>query len=93
MNHIRRIRRSLTGLQRHVGALFASGAVPAGVLAADPPLPRGWRGHLTPLPAHTHVVVADAVPNWLIALITIAAALLATALGVLVRRMRVARRA
>ena len=93
MNHIRRIRRSLTGLRRRVVALLASGAVPAGVLAADPPLPRGWREHRAPLPAHAHMVVAGAVPNWLIALITIGAALLATALGVLVRRMRVARRA
>jgi hypothetical protein len=91
MSHIRRICRSLTGLQRLVRALLASSTVPAAVLAADPPLPPGWREHPRPLPAHTHMVVAGAVPNWLITLITIAAALLATALGVLFRRMRGAR--
>jgi hypothetical protein len=93
VNHIRRICQPLTGLQRRVGALLASSAVPAAVLAADPPLPPGWREHPKPLPAHTHMVAAGAVPNWLITLITIGAALLATALGVLFMRMRVARRA
>jgi hypothetical protein len=93
MNDIRRICQSLTGLQRRVGALLASSTVPSALLAADPPLPPGWREHPKPLPAHTHMVVAGAVPNWLITLITIGAALLATALGVLFMRMRVARRA
>jgi hypothetical protein len=93
MNHIRRICRCLSGLQRRVGALLASSAVPAAVLAADPPLPPGWRGHPKPLPAHTHTMIAGAVPNWLIALITIGIVLLASALAVLVRRTRVARRA
>jgi hypothetical protein len=93
MNDIRRICQSLTGLQRRVGALLASSTVPSALLAADPPLPPGWREHPRPLPAHTHTVVAAAVPNWLITLIAVGVALLASALAVLVRRSRVARRA
>jgi hypothetical protein len=85
MNHIRRICQSVTGLQRRVGALLASSAVPPAVVAADPPLPPGWRGHPRPLPAHTHAVLVGGLPNWLITFITMGVAL-ASALAVLVRR-------
>jgi hypothetical protein len=93
MNHIRRICHSLTGLQRRVGVLLASSAVPPAVLAADPPLPPpGWHEHPPPLPARTHTVVVGGMPHWQITLITVGAALLAGALAVLVGRARVARR-
>ena len=91
MNHIRGICHSLTGLRRRVGILLASSAVPTALLEADPPLPRGWREHPPPRPAHIHAVAAVGVTNWQIALITIGAAVLASVLAVLVRRARVAR--
>jgi hypothetical protein len=91
MNHIRRICHSLTGLRRRVGVLLASSAVPTAVLAADPPLPRGWREHPPRRPAHIHAVVAAGVTSWQIALITIGAAVVAGVLAVLVRRARFAR--
>ena len=60
MNHIRRTRRSVSGLPRRAG-LFTASAAPA-VLWADPPLPPGWSKYL-PLPTGPQPAVRFP-PSW-----------------------------
>ena len=52
--------------------------------------PPGWNKH-PPLPAHAHTIASGGIPGWQITLIA-AAALLVTALAVVVYRIRAARR-
>jgi hypothetical protein len=91
MSRICRICRSLAGLPRRAGALLASAAAAPAVLATSPPLPPGWNKH-PPLPAHIHAVASGGMPGWQITLITAAAVLLATAVAVIIYRLRATRR-
>jgi hypothetical protein len=101
MNRIRRICRSLPGLPRRAGALFASTAAAPAVLATAPPLPPGWN-HRPPMPLEYifgpvvkvpgRTIAAGGMPGWQIALIAAGAALLAAVLAVIADRARAARR-
>jgi hypothetical protein len=101
MNRIWRICRSLSGLRRRAGALFASAAAAPAVLATVPPLPPGWN-HRPPMPLEYifgpvvkvpgPTVVTGGTPGWQIALIAAGAALLAAVLAVIADRARAARR-
>jgi hypothetical protein len=57
------------------------------------PRPPGWNKHPPlPDPARVHAALATGMPGWQIALIAISAAVLATAVAVLVHQARAARR-
>jgi hypothetical protein len=100
MNHIPRLRRSLSGLPRRAGRLIGS-AAPA-VLWADPPLPPGWNKYLhlpavrfppdwtrrPPLPAHGQTAAVGGPAGWHTTLIAITAAVLAAAVIVILTRPR-----
>ena len=91
MNRIRRICRSLSGMPRRVGALFASAAAAPTALATAPPLPLGHvagPAYKVPATIPAHTTVTGGMPGWQITLITATAVLLAAALALAVYRTR-----
>jgi hypothetical protein len=91
MNRIRRICRSLSGMPRRVGALFASAAAAPTALATAPPLPLGHvagPAYKVPATIPAHTTVTGGMPGWQITLITATAVLLAAALALSAYRMR-----
>ena len=92
-----RIRRTLAALATTAGALLAFAAASPAAFAGRVPPPGGPFGHpvkhAPTAPAHIYTAVIGGMPGWQITLIAAGAALLATALGVLLDRVWAARRA
>ena len=91
-----RIRRTLAALAAAAGALLAFSAASPAAFAGRVQPPGGPFGHpvkhAPTAPAHIYTVVIGGMPGWQITLIAAGAALLATALGVLLDRAWAARR-
>ena len=91
MNRIHPIRRAAGILAGVAGALLAfTAAAPAAFAVIEPP-PGGPAGPVQP-PPQVHTIVVGGMPGWQITLITVAAAVLAAAMAVILDRARAARR-